>query len=455
MKQLKRIVDFIDDHDEFMVVCHYDADGLSAGAIVSTLLDRLGKKNTVVPTKQMDSERIKLIKEGKNHIFTDFGSGQIPVLEENLTNFAIIDHHATLGETEKPHFNAHLEGLDGAREISGSGMSYLVAKEFGFKDLSAVAIVGAVGDMQDSTGALVGYNRKILADAEKAGVMEAKKDIRLFGRHSRPLVQFISFASDPIFPGLTGDEDAVRGFLHELDIPLKEGGNWAYYVDLDDSQKRKLISALYVYGKQHGIPERYLHSLVGEVYELTHEQDKTFVKDAKDFATMLNACGRHEQGIIGVQVAKGDRGSYYKKAQALLLMHRRQLREGIEWAKAHGAEDQGTFYLLDAGAAIKDTLIGVIAGMLYGAQVIGQDKPVIGISFDEEEGRMKASGRATWPLVHRGIHLGKAMKAAASSVGGEGGGHNIAAGAHFPPEKKGEFLSALGREFSAQLANPQ
>ena len=126
------------------------------------------------------------------------------------------------------------------------------------------------------------------------------------------------------------------------------------------------------------------------------------------------------------------------------------LREGIEWAKEHGAEDKGAFYLLDAGGAIKDTLIGVIAGMLYGAQVIQQDKPIIGVSFDEGENKMKASGRATWPLVRSGIHLGKAMKAAASAAGGEGGGHNIAAGAHFPPERREEFLSALAKEIVSQ-----
>ncbi|MCK4304554.1 MAG: DHH family phosphoesterase [Candidatus Eisenbacteria sp.] len=448
MEQLKRVVDFIRDREEFMVVCHYDADGLAAGAIVSSLLDRLGKKNTVVPTKQMDSERIALIKGGKNHIFTDFGSGQIPVLEEHLTDYAIIDHHATLGETDKPHFNAHLVGFDGATEISGAGMSYLVAREFGFKDLSAMAIVGAVGDMQDSGGRLVGHNRIILAEAVEAGAITAKTDIRLFGRHSRLLTQFITFASDPIFPGLTGDEGAAKAFLSQLGIPLRDGDDWLRYVDLGEDQKKKLISALYVYGKQQRVPERYLKSLVGEVYELTQEKDKSFVKDAKDFATLLNACGRHEEGAIGLEVAKGDRGDYYKRAEALLLQHRRMLREGIEWAKQHGTEDHKSFYLLDAGDKIKDTLIGVIAGMLYGAQVIGQDKPIIGLSFDEAEGKMKASGRATWPLVRSGVHLGKAMKAAASAVGGEGGGHNIAAGAHFPPGRRDDFLKALEKELA-------
>jgi len=451
MEELKRVVDFIKDHGEFTVVCHYDADGLAAGAIVSSTLDRLGKKNRVIPTKQMDSERIKLIKSGKNHIFADFGSGQIPVLEEHLQDYAIIDHHATLGTTEKPHFNAHLVGWDGATEISGAGMAYVVAREFGFKDLAAIAIVGAVGDMQDSSGQLVGFNREILADGVKAGVLDSYKDIRLFGRHSRPLTQFIAYCADPIFPGLSGDEDASNAFITSLGLPIKRGEEWLRYSSLSKEQQKHLISALYVYGKQHDVPESYLKSLIGEVYELPREDEKSFLRDAKDFSTLLNACGRHEQGLIGLEVAKGNRAEFYTEAEALLLKHRRLLRDGIDWAKANGAKDQGQFYLLDAGEKIKDTLIGVIAGMLYGAQVIPQDKPIIGLSYEKDEDKMKASGRATWPIVRSGVHLGKAMKAAAAAVGGEGGGHNIAAGAHFPPENREAFLAALNAEIEKQL----
>jgi RecJ-like exonuclease len=454
LEAAKPVVDFINDHDGFAVVSHYDADGLCSGAVLGVALERLGKKYTITPTKQMDSQRIAEIKsKGKHFLFADFGSGQLDTIAANLKSFAVVDHHATLGETTQPHFNAHLFGLDGASEISGAGMSYLVAKAISpdNADLSALAIVGAVGDMQDSTGKLVGFNRKILADAEKAGVIQAKKDIRLFGRHSRPLTQFLSYNADPIFPGITADEAGAVRFLNSAGIPVREGDEYLYYVDLSEDQKKRLVSALVVYGKRNFVPNDYLKSIVGEVYELSLEQDKTFVKDAKDFATLLNACGRHEKGEIGLKVAMGDRDIYYGMAAALLQQHRRMLRDGIEYAKQHGVVDVGHCYLLDGGTAIKDTLIGVIAGMLYGAQVIGQDKPILAFSIDDES-NCKFSARATWPLVRKGVHLGKAMKAAASASGGEGGGHNIAAGATVPLARKDEFVRAFDAEVESQLS---
>ena len=445
---------FIKDNDNFVVVSHYDADGLTAGAIAALTLERLGKKYTIRPTRQIDEQRIKALKGlGENYIFVDLGSGQIPIIEENFESFAIVDHHETLGETKHPHFNAHLVGLNGATEISGAGCTYLVSKIVDHKnvDLSPIAIIGALGDMQDSSGRLEGMNRNILADAVEAGLIKAEKDIRLFGRHSRPLVQFIAYSSNPVFPSLTGNEEACSEFLANLDIPVKDkSGNLLYYADLLPEQRKRLISALYVIGKKNFIPEFLLRNLVGEVYELLKEQPKTPLRDAREYATLLNACGRHEEGLIGIKVCMGDRGEYYHRAELLLQKHRRMLRDGIEFAKEKGLDEMEHIYILDAGTHIKDTLVGVIAGMLYGSKVAGQGKPIIALAIDEE-GMLKVSGRANWMLVNKGLHLGKAMKQACEVVGGEGGGHNIAAGARISPKHKNEFLELIDKIVKEQM----
>jgi RecJ-like exonuclease len=206
-----------------------------------------------------------------------------------------------------------------------------------------------------------------------------------------------------------------------------------------------------IYGKRNFVPENRLKGMIGEVYELSQEKDKSFVKDAKDFATMLNACGRHDEGLIGIKVAMGDRDEFYAKATNLLQQHRRMLRDGIEYAKSQGVMDKGNCYLLVGGTAIKETLIGVIAGMLYGTQIIGQDKPILAYSVDDE-GNAKFSARATWPLVRKGLNLGEAMSVAAKGVGGEGGGHTIAAGATVPLNKVDEFVAKFSELVGSQLA---
>ena len=51
---------------------------------------------------------------------------------------------------------------------------------------------------------------------EELKLIKELEDIRLFGRHSRALVQFLSFCSDPYLPGLTAKEDECKVFLKNL-----------------------------------------------------------------------------------------------------------------------------------------------------------------------------------------------------------------------------------------------
>jgi RecJ-like exonuclease len=455
MQGLKEAADFLKKKDDFTVVCHYDADGLTAGALIGTVLKRLGKKFAIHSTRALDTQRLRGIREkGNTFVFVDLGSGQTRLLEKELGDkeYCIIDHHKPDAVTERPHFNPHLFGADGSSELSGAGAAYFVGREVSKKntDLSKIAIIGAVGDMQDTGGALTGLNREILKDGEECGEVAMKKDLRLFGRNSRPLTQFLSYCAEPFFPGLTANEEACREFMHSLDIPLKKAETWLYYVDLSENEKKTFVSGLYVYGKQHNIPEESLRDLVGEVYEFPREPERTELRDAKEFATMLNACGRNDQPDIGIQVCMGDRGEYLDKARTLLQRHRKVLRDGISWAQQTGAQELENIYVLDAGREIKDTLIGVIAGMLYGAQVIRNDKPIIALAVDDE-GMDKASGRGTWTLVRRGLDLGAAMREAAKAAEGEGGGHTIAAGARVAPGKKKLFIEKIDEIIGGQL----
>jgi len=453
---LKQVVEFIKERDDFTVVGHYDADGLTASGIAGLFLKRLGKKFTIHNTKYPERGKMKDIANlGDNFIFVDLGSGQLHILEEELHDkqFCIIDHHKPHNETERPQVNPHLSGIDGVNSVSGAGMAYIVARELSIKnkDLAKLAIVGAIGDMQDfDLGHLTGLNVEILKDGIEAGEIIMKKDLTLFGKHSRPLTQFLSYSADPFLPGLTANEDACRDFLHNLGIPLKTGERWNYYVDLDGDQKKRLISGLYVYGKQHRVPEESLKRLVGDVYEFSKEPERTELRDAKEFSTLLNACGRHDKTEIGVRVCMGDRGKALEEARALLLAHRRMLRDGIEWAQENVIDEYKSMYVIDAGDKIKDTLIGVIAGMLYGTNVIKNDKPVIAVTIDEDK-ELKISGRATMGLVRVGIDLSDAMKKTAEKLGGEGGGHNVAAGARIQPKDKKIFLEELDKIIGKQM----
>ncbi len=454
---LQDVKKFIEKNNCFLVVGHYDADGLSSTAIACLMLERLNKKYSFIILKSLEPNELDKIKE-KNEtlLFVDLGSSSISRIEEKLKGkeIAIIDHHQPEKQTTIPHYNAHLEGFDGSTEISGAGMVYLLARSFGNnKDLAKLAIIGAVGDQQDKEGRLIGKNRELLKEAEEAGEVIVKKDIRMYGRHSRPLIQFLSYSTDPFLPGLTANEEACAGFLKKIGINLvNEKKEWRYYCDLTEDEKKRLVTAIYIYAKEHGAPEFLLKGLIGEVYELVKEPDKTPLKDAKEFSTILNACGRHEAGELGVRVLMGDRGEALRKAEKLLQKHRKMLRDGIEFVQKQGVKEKENIYYFNAGLNIKDSIVGTIAGMLYGTREIKQDKPIITLAV-KEDGTIKISARGTKRLVSKGLDLGKALKEITSCFEGAGGGHDIAAGATIPANKVKEFLEELNKKIGEQLKN--
>ena len=435
---------------DVLVVSHYDADGLTSGAIASLTLDRLGIHNDVVSVKRLDKGILGGLPDHELYWFVDIGSGQIDLIDSTINNYVISDHHEVLdykgGGIE---VNASRLGFDGAREISGAGVTYLISKAISEenKDLSAIAIVGAVGDMQDSTGSLVGKNREILQDGIEAGVLCAKKDLRFFGRHTRPLTQFLSYSMYPIFPGLTGNEPGCSRFLASLGIPLKSDTGWRRYVDLSELEKKRLVDGLVEYGLDSGLTEDVLISMIGEVYELSREPEGSYTRDAKEFSTLLNACGRHDKTELGIAVAKGDRGKAYNMAMTVLKRHRAALHDAIKWVITDGIDDRGKFYLIDGRNVIDEGIIGIVCGMIYNTGYVSLEKPIIGLATGED-GNVKVSARANWKLVNKGLNLGEILRRASEKLGGIGGGHNIAAGATIPRDSIEAFISELDRAFS-------
>jgi RecJ-like exonuclease len=74
------------------------------------------------------------------------------------------------------------------------------------------------------------------------------------------------------------------------------------------------------------------------------------------------------------------------------------------------------------------------------------------IAFANAEDGIKVSGRGTRELVARGLDLAAIMQAASKAVGGQGGGHHVAAGATIPPGTEDQFLEIANRMVREQLA---
>lgn len=453
---LERMAEKVKAKNNFVVVGHHDCDGICSTAIIFRALERLGKKAATHTIKQLYSDSVQELKElGENFIFVDFGSGQLEFLVKEFNdNFFVFDHHEPSKIAHENHFNAMNFGFNGGTDLCGAGSCYLFAKTLDEKniDLVQLAIVGAIGDMQDfSSGKLIGLNAEILIEAEKNGFVKVENDLRLYGRISRPLIQFLLFSTNPILPALTGNEDNCIKFLQGLGIELKKHERFVSYNELSFEDKRKLSTALILHLQSFNVPEWKIKELIGEVYTFPKEGFHSPLRDAKEFSTLNNSCGRHGMGEVALKVCLGDRGEHYLKAIALMQDHRRQLREGIEFISKI-LEEREEFYFFDAEDKVKDTLVGIIAGMLYGS-VIESSKPVIAFGrYDEKF--IKVSARATKELVRRGLNLGKTLKEICKELGesSEGGGHSIAAGCRINVSQREEFLLKLNEKIKESLS---
>ncbi len=451
----ERLADVVRKWDDILVVGHYDADGITSTAILVSALRSLGKEVRFVNLKQLYSDELDRVADaGEYFIFADMGVGQLPLLRERLEKpFIILDHHQIPpGEDYPLLLHPHIFGMDGAREISGAGVAYALYRALtGKTDMAHVAVVGAVGDVQLVGNQLVGFNREVLLrDAIASGKLFAYRDLALYGRASRPLPYMFLYSSDPILPGLTANEEAVFDFLRSAGIEYVRDGVWRHYVDLSEDERRRLFSELAVYLSRVGWSEERILRLIGEVYELSGEDRHSPLFDVREYATLLNACGRHGQPEIGVEVALGDRDEWYRKALHLLSEHREALRRGIEWVERSGLDELPHLYYFHARDAIPPSLVGIVAGMLYGSGIVPADRPIVGFAYDEGE-YVKVSARASGDLVRKGVDLSVAVRRAAEAVGGEAGGHKPAAGARIRRGEEEEFLRALDEEIGKQI----
>ena len=456
LNRAEKLANIIEQAKEVHIVTHNDADGLTAGAIASSSLQRLDKTYTLECVKQLDRNVLKRLKDEDHELvwFTDLGSSissSSPEIKKIIT-----DHHACSQNAEASfHLNPHLFGLDGSVDISGAGLTYLVAKQLNSKniDLSMLAIIGALGDLQDRKDCrLQGINRDILKDAEEAKMIQAQLDIRYFGRETRPMHKLLQFSSDPFIPGLTGREEACISFLQDLKITLKDNDTWRKWIDLNKEEKRRIMSNVARLLLQKGFSHKTARRVIGEVYLLRKEKKGTELHDAKEFATLLNATARYGKAEVGINVCLGDRDKWLKQARSLLRGHRHNLAEGLQVARENGIIKRDFLQFFHAKKEIRDTIVGIVAGMLLNSEDISSSLPLIGF-VDTENNDVKASARATRDLVDQGLNLSSAMRKAAEVVNGVGGGHNIAAGATIPKGKEEEFLDLLEKEISIQLSN--
>ncbi|MGB9740698.1 MAG: DHHA1 domain-containing protein [Candidatus Bathyarchaeia archaeon] len=458
----KTILEVAKEDGFIHVFSHLDADGVAAAGIVGKMLFRLDARFRIRITQWVDEKIVSEILADKPQliIFTDFGSGYLSLLNQKLADFkmVILDHHQVI-DGESGNFvqvNPHLYGVDGAKDISGAGVAYFVAKAVDNSnvDLAPIAIVGALGDLQDKYDQrkLGGMNEKIVEDALNAGLLTVEKDIIFFGRETRPIHKSLASTTNPFIPDISGREDKSVEFLTSLNIKLKNGEKWRALRDLSEEEKKTLCSAIAEHLLSKGLHYE-IGNLIGHVYTLKNEEPWTPLRDAREFAVLLNATGRMNKPSLGVSICMGDRGTTLETAIKVLEEYRGTISKYLGWVMEKPSErmkEMENIYVVYGENFIDDKIIGAVSSILS-TSLPNPEKPLIAYAHVEEENLAKFSARTTDIMVDRGINLGEIMQIAAEKCMGNGGGHNIAAGAQVPIDKTDAFIKIVDELVGKQL----
>jgi single-stranded-DNA-specific exonuclease len=453
----------VEERSPVVVVNHFDADGISAGSIVLAALKRLEVPTHLRVVEGMSEKVIEEIESIESNlvIFADIGSGYLDLISKGLPNRRIIiaDHHQALGTPSSAliHFNPHLLGFDGSTDISGAGTAYLLAKSFDNRnrELAPMALVGCLGDQQDKgpKRTLKGLNKTILDDAVEARLVEESQDLIFFGRQTRPIHRAIASTTSPFIPGLSNEEDKCLAILDKANIPTKEEDRWRTISDLSVDEKRRLVDVVIQHVINLGFDGEGVLQMIGAVYTLTKEDPWTPLRDAREFATLLNACGRMGKPSLGVALGVGDRGSSFEEAQEIYASYKRSLAKYMNWlAREPSALKQlGSIVVVRGDGVIDENMTGAVSSLVSASNLFGDSKVTLVVT-KTREGNVKISARATDLLVERGVNLGRILQSLSPSYGGNGGGHAIAAGATIAREGVDDFLEDFRKIVSSVLS---
>jgi RecJ-like exonuclease len=447
----------VENEKEISIISHLDADGIASGSIISSALARLGAKCAVRTVSDMTLNVLEQMRS-ENHdfyIITDLGGGMANEFNQALDNrWAIIDHHKipeqeiSIDDGNNQILNAWKYGIDGDKEISAGGMAYMVAITLDRKNknLSPIAIVSALAERQDQGDkkSLFGLNSEIVKTAESLRLIRMDLDIMLTGRETRPIHEALAHTAFPYIEGLTWATESCYALIKNAGIKMSKDGRWRVLSEISQDEKDIILNAIseYVVNLSKSKEVNMIDNLIGYTYTLINEDQRSLLRDAREFSTMLNACGRIRKAGVGIGICMGDRNSLLNEGEKIVTKYRTTIRNYISsiFTEKWRMIDNGKSVFINGEGLLAEDMLGAISSLLSGSPTLGGR--LVFVRTLTNDGFYKFSSRKSLGSTSKS-DLGLIMRYCSESVGGSGGGHSLAAGCRIPSTRLEEFLSAV------------
>lgn len=421
------------------VVYHYDGDGIGAASALLRGLGRLGYPVQATALFGVERERMAALLRATPGplIVTDTGASWLDLFATHPHPVIVLDHHRYVAPPELPAHVALVNPLDwevdGMNELCAATLSWLftVFLDPANWDNAAWGLSGAIHDRQH-IGGFRGPNATLLDEAVRRGLVERRRGSPLFGATVKDAV---AGSVDPFVRGLSGHPAAAEAFVRELRIDPTRAPS-----ALTADESARLAHAVRGRLEADGVLPEFVALADGERWFLPDLR-----RDAEEVSNLQNATGRAGIPGVGVAYALGDAHAA-EKAKLAEEEWRSGILRGLRRIEQHGVHEMDHLRWFESPEM---PLAGTQAGLAM-SYLLKPDVPVF-VFTDAVPDPTKVSSRGLVRQVDRGLDLAAVCRVAASEVGGEGGGHRVAAGATIPATERAKFLEVADRELARQI----
>jgi len=454
------IRDAAEDQGRILVISHFSADALAAAGILVRSLRELSLHFQVRVVSHLSADLLReaSAREYDKIIFAGIGSDDFDLISSDgiEVKSIVLDQHEPGGPTPRMlvHVNPHEFGLRGSRDLSASGIAYLVCRNLLRvpESLVGLAVVGALGSMQDlgEWRSLVGVNRLICEEGIRAGRICADRALLLFGREALPIHRSIASTMIPYLPGLSGDEQESLNAVKRADIQTKIGERWRRPTELGAEEKARLAQAVAHETARHAGTAQEIE---GVAYRLTDEDPMLPTSDAREYAFLLSACGALGKFGLAVSICAGDRDGALREARTIAAQYARSMVHLASVArKVSGRVQLGSCTLVNAIDLIGDGMASSASTALCSSGVMGKEKVALIIS-KATNGYVRVSARAGGRIAKKGLKLGSIFRELAMKHSGMSYGHDTSADAIIPMGREDSFVSELDSTIAGSIGS--
>ena len=436
------------------IYSHNDADGITSTSIIARMLKELGIHYWASNIKRFDYEQLEIVnadsKKFDASFILDFGLDRTKIKTLAGTNrkFFILDHHIIEDELKKELVNNKYENihivnphLNDEENISGAGISYLFSREIlgriekKYIDNAYIAIIGMLGDIQNLNEVI---KSKIVEDAVTSGKVQVRRGLNIFGT-TRPIQKALEFSG--ILPESDRNaSEVVIELLRQAEISLKDNGRYRTLLDLSHEEISRLTTIILA---RTGRKER---DIIGNFYLIKFN---SHLYDARELATIVNACGRMGKSSIGIEACYGN----LEGSEKIYREYRKTLTISLQWAteligKIKGPQeseytentektifDNNSYLIINTQENVDSTILGALVSML---SVSYPEKILVGLAYDGN--KIKVSARAREVNINLKFLLQEICE---QLEGAESGGHEKAAGCLLSREHENLFIDYL------------